>query len=166
MNLDSMMKMIQANAVIITVASGLAVLVLFFLFWLTARRVALLNKRLDRFMKGSSGDNIEEMVAEYKQRIEGLESLGGALNGRVKALETIQRGCIQKTGLVRYNAFCDTGCDLSFSLALLDSDGSGVVLSSLYGRNESIMYAKPLVNGKSRYALSAEEQEAVNRALK
>ena len=166
MNLDSMMKMIQANAVIITVASGLAVLVLFFLFWLTARRVALLNKRLDRFMKGSSGDSIEDMVVEYKQRIEGLESLGGALNGRVKALETIQRGCIQKTGLVRYNAFCDTGCDLSFSLALLDSDGSGVVLSSLYGRNESIMYAKPLVNGKSRYALSAEEQEAVNRALK
>lgn len=166
MNLDSMMKMIQANAVIITVASGLAVLVLFFLFWLTARRVALLNKRLDRFMKGSSGDNIEEMVAEYKQRIEGLERLGGSLNSRVNALETIQRGCIQKTGLIRYNAFCDTGCDLSFSLALLDSDGSGVVLRSLYGRSESIMYAKPLVNGKSRYALSEEEQEAVNRALK
>ena len=166
MNPDTIVQMIQANAVIITAVSALAVMVLFFLFLLTVRRIALLSRRLDRFMKGSSGDSIEDMVLEYKQRIEGLESLGGALNGRVKALETIQRGCIQKTGLVRYNAFCDTGCDLSFSLALLDSDGSGVVLSSLYGRNESIMYAKPLVNGKSRYALSAEEQEAVNRALK
>jgi HAMP domain-containing protein len=166
MNPDTMVQMIQANAVIITAVSALAVMVLFFLFLLTVRRIAQLSRRLDRFMKGSSGDSIEDMVVEYKQRIEGLESLGGALNGRVKALETIQRGCIQKTGLVRYNAFCDTGCDLSFSLALLDSDGSGVVLSSLYGRNESIMYAKPLVNGKSRYALSAEEQEAVNRALK
>lgn len=165
MNLDSIIQTLQANAVIITAASVPAVMVLFFLFWLTARRIALLSKRLDRFMKGSSGDNIEEMVAEYKQRIEGLENLGGSLNSRVEVLETIQRGCIQKTGLVRYNAFCDTGCDLSFSLALLDSDGSGVVLSSLYGRSESIMYAKPLVNGKSRYALSAEEQEAVNRAL-
>lgn len=125
-----------------------------------------MSKRLDRFMKGSSSDNIEEMVEEYKKRIEGLENLGGSLNGRVKALEMIQKGCIQNTGLVRYNAFCDTGCDLSFSLALLDSDGSGVVLNSLYGRSESIMYAKPLVNGKSSYVLSAEEQEAVNRALK
>ena len=165
MNLDLIIQTIQANAVIITSANALAVTVLFFLFCLTARKVALLNKRLDRFMKGSSADNIEEMIVEYKQRIEGLENLGGSLNSRVEALEMIQRGCIQKTGLVRYNAFSDTGCDLSFSLALLDSDGSGVVLSSLYGRNESIMYAKPLVNGKSRYALSAEEQEAMNRAL-
>ena len=72
--------------------------------------------------------------------------------------------CIQRVGMVRFNAFDDTGSDLSFSLALLDERGNGLVVSSLYGRNESRIYAKPVLNRQSTYALSAEEQKAIRIA--
>ena len=53
----------------------------------------------------------------------------------------------------------------SFALALLDCKGDGVVLSSLYGREESRVYAKPVKGGLSEYTLSKEEEAAVQQAL-
>ena len=89
------MQMIQANAVIITAVSALAQW--FFLF-LPRPKDRPVEQKVGPFHEGSSGDSIEDMVVEYKQRIEGLESLGGALNGRVKALEGSE-GMYTKTGL-------------------------------------------------------------------
>jgi hypothetical protein len=66
--------------------------------------------------------------------------------------------------MVRYNAFPDTGSDQSFSVAMLDADGNGLVLSSLYGRTETRTYAKPVQGGKSTYPLSDEETAALLQA--
>ena len=74
--------------------------------------------------------------------------------------------CIQKVGIVRYNAFKDTGSDLSFALALLDENNDGVVLNGIYSREMSNIYAKPVKNGKSSYTISEEEQQAINDAIK
>ena len=67
--------------------------------------------------------------------------------------------------MVRYNAFRDTGSDLSFTLALLDENNNGVVLNGIYSREMSNIYAKPIENGKSTYTLSDEEQKAIERAI-
>jgi hypothetical protein len=72
---------------------------------------------------------------------------------------------LQNCGLVRFQAFENTGGDLSFALALLDGSGSGVVLSSLFGRDESRVYCKPVEEGKSTYVLSKEEQKAIEIAI-
>lgn len=72
--------------------------------------------------------------------------------------------CIQKVGLVRFNAFTDIGGDQSFALALLDGKNKGVVISSLYGRNEARVYAKQVEGGQSAYPLSEEEQKALSMA--
>ena len=64
----------------------------------------------------------------------------------------------------RYNAFRETGSDLSFSLALLDRDLDGIVLTSLFGREESRCYGKPVKQGKSSYFLSEEEVQALDEA--
>jgi hypothetical protein len=71
---------------------------------------------------------------------------------------------VQQVGLVRFNAFSDTGGEMSFALALLDASGSGVVMSSLYGRAEARVYAKPIVAGQSTFPLSSEEMAAVAQA--
>lgn len=71
-----------------------------------------------------------------------------------------------KTGMVRYNAFRDTGSDLSFSLALLNEHNDGVVLNGIYARDMSNIYAKPIEGGKSKYALSDEEKQAIEIAMK
>lgn len=72
---------------------------------------------------------------------------------------------IQKVGLVRFDAFEDVGGKLSFAVAFLDDHGDGVVVSSINGRRETRIYAKPIRKGESIYALSAEERGALARAM-
>ena len=71
---------------------------------------------------------------------------------------------VRRVALLRYDAFEDVGGRLSFSCALLDDHGSGVVLTSINGRHETRVYAKPVQDGRSDYNLSAEEEEAIRRA--
>ena len=74
--------------------------------------------------------------------------------------------CFQKTGMVRYNAFKDTGSNLSFALAILDRENNGIVLNGIYSRDTSNIYAKPVKAGKSEYKLSEEEEEAIDKAVR
>jgi len=67
--------------------------------------------------------------------------------------------------VLRYDAFEDVGGRLSFSCALLDDQGDGVVITSINGRQDTRVYAKPIIEGKSRYNLSTEEEEAIRQAL-
>lgn len=72
-----------------------------------------------------------------------------------------------RMGLVRFNAVGERGADMSFSLALLNEEKDGVVISSLFSdQGKSYIYAKPIEKGSAHYRLSKEEQEAINRALK
>lgn len=83
---------------------------------------------------------------------------------KYRLLENLFQKSICQVGLIRYNAFARTGGDLSFSLALLDAKGNGVVLTSLCGRNETRVFAKPLKEGQSPYPLTEEEKEAISQA--
>ena len=67
--------------------------------------------------------------------------------------------------MVRYNAFQDTGSNLSFAVALLDSNNTGIVLNGIYSRDGSNIYSKPIQEGKSNFVLSDEEKEAINQAI-
>jgi len=74
---------------------------------------------------------------------------------------------IQKIGLVRFNPFSEVGGNQSFSLALLDGEGSGLVISSLHSREVTRVYAKPIKKGKAiGYQLSTEEIQAIKNARK
>jgi hypothetical protein len=73
-------------------------------------------------------------------------------------------GAVRRIALVRYDAFGDMGGRLSWSLAVLDERGSGVVLTSIHGRSEARTYAKDVVDWSSDQQLSPEEQDAIGRA--
>jgi hypothetical protein len=79
-------------------------------------------------------------------------------------LATTLQHAVQGVGIVRFNPFGDTGGDQSFAIALLDAQGDGLVLTSLYGRAESRIYAKPVQGGQSPYPLTAEETQAIRQA--
>lgn len=81
-----------------------------------------------------------------------------------KKISEQSKACIQKVGIVRYNPFSDTGSNQSFSIALLDSDNNGMVITSLYSRDGNRVYAKPIKNSKSEYSLSEEENKAIKKA--
>ncbi|HEX6208960.1 MAG TPA: DUF4446 family protein [Actinomycetota bacterium] len=72
---------------------------------------------------------------------------------------------VQRVGLIRYDAFEDMGGHLSFSLALLDEAGDGVVVSAINGRQDTRVYAKPVRAGESGHNLSDEEAQAIRQAM-
>ena len=76
--------------------------------------------------KLGNGKNIEEDLENYMYRVEKVERQNSELHLICKEMGNQLSGCVQKIGIVRYNAFKDTGSDLSFALALLDEDNTGV----------------------------------------
>ena len=86
-------------------------------------------------------------------------------NVKLRKLNKELSKTIRKVGIVRYNAFKDTGSDLSFALALLNDNNDGVVLNGIYSREMSNIYAKPIKAGKSKYTISEQEQEAIDKAI-
>ena len=131
-------------------------------------RLSLKLNRLERLyrqmMEGTTGTSLETMLLTHNHDVSAALAAVDRLQGETQRLGQVLQSCIQKVGLVRYNAFEDTGSDLSFSLAVLDGNDNGIVLSSLYGRSESRIYAKPVTQLQSRYPLSTEEQQAIKRA--
>ena len=86
------------------------------------------------------------------------------LRQEVAALSAEAREALRHLAVVRYDAFGDMGGHLSWSLALVDEGGNGVVLTSIHGRSEARTYAKPLAAWKSDQQLSPEEVEAITAA--
>jgi len=98
-------------------------------------------------------------------QIQRLEKAVRVLNARDNKQQVQIEGSVRRVSLLRYDAFEDVGGRLSFSCALLDEHGSGVVLTSINGRQETRVYAKPITEGSSTYNLSIEEVEAIRQAL-
>jgi hypothetical protein len=104
-------------------------------------------------------------VGSLVSRIERIENAVRTLNQTDKRQQVLVDGSIRRVALLRYDAFEDVGGRLSFSCALLDEHGTGMVLTSINGRQETRVYAKAVANGTSSYNLSVEEEEAIRRAM-
>jgi hypothetical protein len=72
---------------------------------------------------------------------------------------------LQEKNTALHNAFAESGNDLSFSIALVDDEQDGLVLSGIHNRDETYVFAKPLEKGQSKYTLSPEEKEAIHRSV-
>jgi Protein of unknown function (DUF4446) len=146
-------------------ALAIAVVVLFVLVAMLWRRAAALDRRLAGLTRGGDGTSLESTLHATLERVGALSSGVEQLRGRTSLLEAEQRVAIQRTGLVRYNPFEDTGGNQSFAVALLDANGDGVVVSSLHARQNTRVYAKAIAGGRSEAALSDEEAEALRKAM-
>jgi Protein of unknown function (DUF4446) len=113
--------------------------------------------RMDEVLRGL----LEGQAAQIKR----LEQAVRVLNGADKRQQVLIEGSVRHLSLLRYDAFEDVGGRLSFSCAMLDDHGSGVVLTSINGRQETRVYAKPIVERDSSYNLSVEESEAIRQAM-
>lgn len=123
------------------------------------------NKKYIKFMqKLGNGTNLDEMLRKYLQDVKEIKKDNSEIKAYYTKLDSDIASCIQKVGLVRYNAFKDVGSDLSFAIALLDRNDTGVVLNGLYGSESSNIYAKPIKGGVSNYQLSEEEKYALEIA--
>lgn len=141
-------------------------LILLILYMLNIVKLNKLRKNYSDFMrKVGKGDNIDEMLKEYIEKVENIDKENKEIEKYCELLKNKVEGCIYKIGLVRYNAYKDTGSNLSFALAMLNEKNDGVVLNGIYSRDSSNIYCKTVKNGVSEYAISSEEKEAIEQAI-
>lgn len=127
-------------------------------------KLSRLKQKYQKMMSGVEGRNLEENLHDHMIAMREAVDKIQTLTAYCKEIDEKSKKAVQKVGVVRFNAFSNTGSDLSFAVALLDHQDNGVVFSSLFGRNESRIYAKPICSGESSYLLTAEEQEAIQKA--
>jgi len=119
-----------------------------------------------RIGKGAKDLDLRTILDKIiKRQDESIEAIG-QVNQEIAKLNQDGVFHIQKIGLVRFNPFKETGGDHSFSLAIMDGDGTGVILTGLHTRERTRLYVKAVKNGKSEFELSKEEELALKKVLK
>jgi hypothetical protein len=144
----------------------LLALVLFLLVRQSAlqRRLNLLYQRYNNLTRGDDGISLLEALDRHLVEVGDLRLKIDSVIADSRELKDGLQLSLRHVGFIRFNPFDDTGGDQSFALALLDDHGDGVVISSLFGRTESRIFAKPVKDGRSRYTLTTEEEQAICQA--
>lgn len=117
-------------------------------------------------MTGRGGADLEATLMDFVSRMDRVEELTHGMDSRVAGVEVKMPYLVQHVGVVRFNPFSDKGGDQSFVMAILDDHADGAVISALHSRADVRVYAKPVIGGQSTYTLTAEEKDAIARAMK
>lgn len=149
----------------VIILAGLALLA-FLLGLMLALRLRKLRREY-ALLRGNNGEE-RDIFSAVGRSLKRLEATDKRMDDFLKSLQAqieLSRYSLQKFGIVRYNAFEEMGGNLSFSLAILDDHGDGLVLTSINGRADSRTYAKPVKGLSSTHTLSDEEREAIASAV-
>jgi hypothetical protein len=147
-------------------SSGIIVLVFVllnaFLLWYFYK----VNKKIDTLLEKGKIKDFKDIFLSQAERNNNLEDKIKKAFLKINDLERLSQKTIQRTSVVRFNPFNDLGGNQSFVVALLDSNNDGFVISSLFVKDGSRVYAKAVKAGKSENMLSKEENEAISRAVR
>ncbi len=130
--------------------------------------VIYLNKKLKKFLIGSSSTNLDDSIKNIHKSITELEKFRIDLEKYLTSVEKRIKKSVQAIQTIRFNPFKGNGSggNQSFATTFLSEENDGVVISSLYSRENVSVYSKPIKNGSSEYELSDEEKESVEEAKK
>lgn len=125
-----------------------------------------LNNKLKKFLIGKSSGNIDESIDSVKTSITELERFRSELEKYLVTVEKRLKKSVQAVHTVRFNPFKGTGSggNQSFATAFLNEENDGVVISSIYSREHTSVFSKPVKGASSEYELSGEEKEAIQSA--
>ena len=128
-------------------------------------RLTRLERKYKMFMKGSDAQSLEKTFVRKFAQIDRLYEAKEDHEHAIKALEQHFKIIFSKYGVEKYDAFDDVGGKLSFALALLDKDNTGLILNAVHSRDNCFLYLKEIVKGESYVMLSQEEVEALRKAV-
>jgi len=144
--------------ILIYISLGLNLLLI---LWLTRTEF-----RLQKLLRGKDAKSLEDVITNLSREVDSLENFQKEATQAMSLLNEKIATSIRGVGLVRFNPFKGKGFggDQSFAVALVDVNGNGLVISSLYTRERVSTYAKPINNFESAYDLTDEEIEALKIA--
>ena len=126
--------------------------------------VIVTEKRLKRFFLGKKAKDLEDTIVALEEKINKLEKSKENTEKEISIINDKLKKSIRGLEIIRFNPFPDQGSNQSFAIGMLNAEGDGLVMSSLYSRDRMSVFAKPIKKGKSEYELSEEEREAVTKA--
>ena len=149
----------------VTIALSVVSILLAVVLIIVLCKLKKLKRRVDSLTRGKDTESLEDIIVSYLERVESLEEGEEITRAALNAIKDNLKITYQKTGLVKYDAFREMSGALSYSLALLDKENNGVLISSMYSREGCYTYAKEIIKGESKINLSEEEAEALKQAV-
>ena len=122
------------------------------------------EKRLKRFFVGKKAKDLEDTIIVLEDDLAKLKKAKENTEKEIVQINAKLKKSIRGLETIRFNPFPDQGSNQSFAIGLLNEEGDGVVISSLYYRERMSVFAKPIKAGVSEYELSGEEKEALKKA--
>jgi hypothetical protein len=129
-------------------------------------KIFSISKHIKNLFGDNNSESIEKVLDGYVSKVKGFHSDIEEIKDFSHTLYEMAEKSVQKIGFVRFNPFGDVGGDQSFSVALLDFKDNGVVVTSLFGREGTRVYSKPIKDGASPNHLAEEEKKAIEEAIK
>lgn len=145
----------------------LMIMVVILLIWQvkTSFRISRFMKKYKSFMRGKDGISLEKTILRNMNDIDMLMESSKNHMEEIRQIKEIQLHTLNKTAIVKYDAFKEMGGKLSFALAMLDQENSGFVMNAIHSREGCYTYIKEIVKGESYIALGEEEKEALRQAV-
>ncbi len=129
-----------------------------------ARQLQNISRKYYALTSGKKVKDLEEIILARFEEMDKVKARMKRYHKDHKTFKGHLDSCYNKMGLVKYDAFDSMAGELSFSLALLNDDNSGLVLTSMHSKQGCFTYAKEIIKGESYIALSSEEKEAIKKA--
>ena len=149
----------------VTIALSVVSIILAVVLIIVLCKLKTLKRRVDSLTRGKDTESLEDIIVNFLERVESLEEGEEITRAALNAIKDNLKITYQKTGLVKYDAFREMSGALSYSLALLDKENNGILISSMYSREGCYTYAKEIIKGESKINLSEEEAEALKQAV-
>ena len=126
--------------------------------------IGLTEYRFKKFFAGTKARNLEEVMIHLGSQMKELKEAQEHINKHLVTVDRRLDKSIRSVEAIRFNPFLDAGSNQSFAISFLNDEGNGVVMSSLYARDRMSIFAKPIINGKSEFELSAEEKNVLEKS--
>ncbi len=149
------LELIIAGLIVVTILNLILVFITFSLN-------SSLRKKVKKWRTIHASADLESV---YKQTVDVVNEMKDEMNhfgNQITAVREEMQNKVDTPVMKRFNAFAEMGSDLSYSVAFLDGHKNGVVLTSIYSRQDSHTYGKPVFKGDSNYPLTDEEQAVIS----
>jgi hypothetical protein len=139
----------------------LSFFIILILFW-----ILIIEIRLKKIFSGFKAKNAEVLISEVTKKTKELEENKKRVDEKISIIERRLDQSIRCIETIRFNPFPEVGGNQSFAISLLNDEGNGVIISSLYARDRMSLFAKPIKEGKSEFELTKEEKSVLKKTLK
>jgi hypothetical protein len=158
-------RLLSDNLVLVVGALAALVLLLLVVVVVQSLRLGRAVRVYRELVRDADGGSLHDRLVGNAIALDRAAQRMADIEAMQATVEARSHRSLQHIGMVRYNPFEDTGSDQSFAIALLDDRRDGIVISSLHGRTNTRIFAKPVANGTSEHNLSGEEAQAIRVAV-